>query len=129
MRYPEQEYPHSELTKRIIGCAQAVHSELRNGLNEKIYENSLCLEFVHQKIDFSQQTSFIVNYRNKPVGKLIPDLIVDKKIIVETKVVEEFTADHISQVLSYLKITGFEVGLLLNFKHSSLKIKRITSTR
>ena len=97
MRYPEQEDPHSELTKRIIGCAQAVHSELRNGLNKKIYENSLCVEFTHQQIDFSQQSSFIVNYRNRPVGKLIPDLIIDNKVIVETKVVEGFAADHIAQ--------------------------------
>ena len=129
MRYPEQEDPHSELTKRIIGCAQAVHSELRNGLNKKIYENSLCVEFAHQQINCSQQSSFIVNYRNKPVGKRIPDLIIDNKVIVETKVVEDFAADHIAQVLSYLKITGMGVGLLLNFKHASLKIKRITNIR
>ena len=127
MRYPDKEYPHSDLTQKIIGCAQAVHRELKNGLNEKIYENALCIEFAHQQIDFSQQKSYIVNYRTKPVGKLIPDLAVNNQVIVKTKVVEEFTASHISQILSYLQITGLNVGLLLNFKHKSLQIKRITN--
>ena len=71
----------------------------------------------------NQNTLFF--YRNKIVGKLIPDLIVDERVVVDTKVVENFTNSHISQILSYLNITGFEVGLLLNFKHSSLGIKRI----
>lgn len=126
MRYPEQQYPHSALTQKIIGCAQRVHRELKNGLNEKIYETALCIELSHQQIDFSQQTPYLVKYRDKPVGKLIPDLIVENKVIVDTKVVEEFNANHTSQILGYLNISQLTVGLLLNFKHSSLKIKRIT---
>jgi len=126
MRFPEKQYPHSELTEQIISCAQLVHNTLKNGLNEKIYENSLCVEFPHRNIFFSQQAQFPVSYRNKPVGKLIPDLIVAENVIVDTKVVEDFNASHTSQILSYLNITGLEVGLLLNFKHASLKIKRIT---
>lgn len=125
MRFPDQKYPHSDATKSIISCAQLVHRTLRNGLVEKIYKNSLCLEFAAQRIAFSQQSEYPVFYRSKIVGKLIPDLIVDDKVVVDTKVVENFTNNHISQILSYLNITGLEVGLLLNFKHSSLGIKRI----
>jgi len=127
MRFPEQQYPHSELTGKIIECAQLVHRTLRNGLNEKLYENALCIEFSHRNIPFSQQSQFQVSYRNQPIGTLIPDLIVFENIIVDTKVVEDFHPSHTSQILSYLNISKLQVGLLLNFKHQSLKVKRITN--
>ena len=117
---------HAELTKRIIGAAQEVHRELRNGLDEKLYENALCIEFADQDIYFEQQKNHTVFYKNRPIGKLIPDLIVGESVIVDTKVVEAFNEAHISQMIGYLKITGLRVGLLLNFKHASLQIKRIT---
>jgi len=127
MQFPDKQYPHSDITGDIIKAAQTLHGTLKNGLTEKIYENALCLELAAHNIPFSQQHSFIVNYRNKPVGKLIPDLIVQDKVIVETKVVEQFTNSHYSQILSYLKISQLKVGLLLNFKHKSLQIKRIAN--
>jgi GxxExxY protein len=117
---------HAELTKRIIGAAQEVHRELRNGLDEKLYENALCIEFALREIFFEQQKTHTVFYKSRPIGNLIPDLIVDQSVIVDTKVVEAFNDAHVSQMLGYLKITGLRVGLLLNFKHSSLQIKRIT---
>ena len=117
---------HAGLTERIIGAAMEVHRELRNGLDEKLYENALCIEFAEREIFFEQQKTHIVFYKTKPIGKLVPDLIVDQVVIVDTKVVEAFNDAHISQMLGYLKITGLKVGLLLNFKHASLKVKRIT---
>lgn len=116
---------HAELTERIIGAAMEVHRELRNGLMEKLYENALCIEFADKGISFDQQKSHQVYYKNRLLGNLIPDLIVENAVIVETKVVETFNDSHISQMMGYLKITGLRVGLFLNFKHSSLKIKRI----
>jgi GxxExxY protein len=117
---------HAELTKRIIGAAMEVHRELRNGLDEKLYENALCIEFAEQGIFFDQQKIYNVFYKNRPIGKLIPDLIVDQSVIVDTKVVEIFNDAHISQMIGYLRITGLKVGLLINFKHASIKVKRIT---
>ncbi len=117
---------HAELTQRIIGAAMEVHRDLRNGLDEKLYENALCIEFADQGIYFDQQKIHTVFYKNRPIGNLIPDLIVENAVIVDTKVVEAFNDAHVSQMIGYLKITGFRVSLLLNFKHSSLKIKRIT---
>jgi GxxExxY protein len=117
---------HAELTQRIIGAAMDVHRELRNGLDEKLYENALCIEFADQGIYFDQQKSHTVFYKNRPIGNLIPDLIVEQSVIVDTKVVEAFNDAHISQMIGYLKITGLKVGLLINFKHASLKVKRIT---
>jgi GxxExxY protein len=117
---------HADLTERIIGCALEVHRELRNGLDEKFYENGMCIEFALQGIDFDQQQKHMVYYKGRPLGHLIPDLIVDNTVIVDAKVVEVFNENHISQMIGYLKITGLRVGLLINFKHSSLKVKRIT---
>jgi GxxExxY protein len=117
---------HQELTQRIIGAAMEVHCELRNGLDEKLYENALCIEFAEMGINFSQQQRFCVMYKKRLIGTLIPDLIVENLVIVDTKVVDEFNDEHLSQMIGYLKITGLKVELLLNFKHASLKIKRIT---
>ncbi len=117
---------HAALTERIIGAAMEVHRELRNGLDEKLYENALCIEFADQGIFFEQQKAHVVFYRNRPLGKLIPGLIVEHTVIVDAKVVEAFNEAHVSQMIGYLKITGLRVGLPLNFKHASLKIKRIT---
>lgn len=117
---------HAELTERIIGAAMEVHRELRNGLDEKLYENALCIEFSQRGVFFEQQKTYTVFYKNRPIGNLIPDLIVEKCVIVDTKVVESFNDAHVSQMIGYLKITGLKVGLLLNFKHASLKVKRIT---
>lgn len=117
---------HSALTERIIGVAMEVHRELRNGLDEKLYENAMCIEFADLGIHFDQQMRFTVFYKKRPIGNLIPDLIVDNAVIVDAKVVDAFNDSHISQMLGYLNITGLKVGLLINFKHASIKVKRIT---
>ncbi|MFT3990601.1 MAG: GxxExxY protein [Luteolibacter sp.] len=65
MSYDTQQYPHSDLTQKIIGAAMLVHRTLGPGLDEKIYENALCLEFAAQSLDFTQQQQFPVFYRNQ----------------------------------------------------------------
>jgi GxxExxY protein len=121
------EAPYEELTKRIIGAAMAVHRELRNGLDERLYENALCIEFAGRAIFFEQQPRFPVSYKNHVIGTLVPDLIVERSVIVDTKVVDGFNDAHASQMIGYLKHTGLQVGLLLNFKHASLTFKRFLS--
>lgn len=127
MKFDPIQYPHGELTDKIIGAAMVVHRELGPGLDEKIYENSMCLEFAAKSLAFTQQQVFPVYYRTHFVGKLITDLIVDQKVIVEAKVVDEIGPAHIAQVLSYLSITGLKVGPILNFKPISLTVKRIAN--
>lgn len=127
MQFDSQQYPHGDLTEKIIGAAMAVHRSLGPGLDEKIYENALCLEFVAQSLDFSQQQQFPVFYRNKPVGNLITDLIVEGKVIIETKVASGISDAHIAQTLSYLSISGIQVGLILNFRTASLTFKRVAN--
>ncbi|MBC8126635.1 MAG: GxxExxY protein [Gloeobacteraceae cyanobacterium ES-bin-144] len=119
--------PHMDLTEKIIGAAMAVHRALGPGLDEKIYENALCLEFEAQTLAFTQQQQFPVFYRGTNVGKLITDLIVEEKVIIETKVASFINDAHITQTLSYLSISNLQVGLILNFKCASLTFKRVAN--
>ena len=72
-----------------------------------------------------QQRRFPVHYRGHLVGTLIPDILVDEKVIVDPKVVEAFTDNHIAQMLGYLAISELELALLLNFKFAKLSWKRV----
>jgi GxxExxY protein len=112
-------------TREIIAAAIVVHQELRTGLGEKFYERALCIEFAERGIHFDQQLQFSVHYKQRPLGSLIPDLVVEKCVIVDTKVVDSFTPAHEAQMLGYLNITGMDVALLLNFKTWPLGKKRV----
>jgi GxxExxY protein len=127
--FDEGQYPHSDLTSEIIASAQAVHEDLRPGLDEVLYERALCIEFAERSIHFAQQVVYPVKYRSRYIGDLIPDLIIDERVIVDLKVVEAFADTHVAQMLGYLNITGLEIGLLINFKHAKLQIKRIANLK
>jgi len=118
---------HEELTKDIIGAAMAMLNELKPGLDEKLYENALIIELQHRGHTVEQQREFPVHYRGHLIGKLVPDLIVDGRVIADTKVVTAFNDTHIAQMLGYLNITGLEVALLVNFKEAKLTWKRVVS--
>jgi len=116
---------HEDITKDIIGAAMAVLNELKPGLEEKLYENALVIELVERGHTVEQQREYPVHYKGHFIGKLVPDLIVDGKVIADPKVVSAFNDTHIAQMLGYLNITGLEVALLLNFKESTLTWKRV----
>ena len=103
----------------------AVLNELRPGLDEKLYENALVLELLAQGHVTEQQKEYPVHYRGHFIGQLVPDLIVDNKVIADPKVVTAFNETHIAQMLGYLNITGLEVAILLNFKNAKLDWKRV----
>ena len=125
--FVDPKYPHSELTAAIIAAATEVHADLRPGLDEVMYERAICIELSERSIEFSQQSKFPVQYKGRFLGNLIPDLIVREKVIVDLKVVDSFNDTHIAQMLGYLNITGLEIGLLINFKHAKLQIKRVAN--
>ncbi|MDT8391074.1 MAG: GxxExxY protein [Lentisphaeria bacterium] len=118
-------YLHKDLTGSIIGAAMVVHNEIGHGLREKTYENGLCVELGIQKIRFGKQSRYPVFYRDVQIDEFIPDMVVDERVIVENKVVESITDEHVGQVMNYLRITGLEVGLILNFRHPRLEYKRV----
>lgn len=119
------EYPHKDLTREIISAAIMVHQALKPGLDEKFYERALCLEFAERGIHFDQQLEYPVSYKGRFLGNLIPDLVVERSVIVDAKVVDVFTPAHEAQMLGYLNITGLDIALLLNFKTWPLGKKRI----
>ncbi len=124
----DADFLFKEETERIIGCAMEVHRTLGHGFDEKPYENALVVEFGKQSIPWQQQPRFDIIYKDEKVGYYQPDLIAFGKVIVETKTIESLGDREIGQMLNYLKITGLKVGLLLNFKQSSLQFKRVVST-
>jgi GxxExxY protein len=102
-----------------------VLNTLKPGLDEKLYECALVVALQARGHAIEQQRSFPVHYRGELVGTLIPDLIVDGRVIADPKVVSAFNESHIAQMLGYLSITGLDVALLLNLKESELKWKRV----
>jgi GxxExxY protein len=98
---------------------------LKAGLDEKIYENALALELSEMGLPVDQQRRFHVHYKGQQVGLLVPDLIVDGKVVVDAKVVSAFNESHVAQMIGYLAITGLDLGLLINFKNSKLEWKRV----
>ena len=91
-------------------------------------KNALLIELVKRGHRAEQQKSFSVHYDGHFIGKMTPDLIVDNLVIIDPKVVEEFNQDHFAQMLGYLPITGLELAILINFKHASLRWKRIINS-
>ncbi len=116
---------HEQLSRSVIGASMEVLNELKPGLDEKLYERALIIELGEKGHVVSAQEQFPVLYKGQTIGKLIPDLIVDETLIVDTKVVSAFNDSHYAQMLGYLSITQLELGLLINFKHTKLEWKRL----
>ena len=119
------EYLHKELTEDIIGAAMAVLNQLKPGLKEKAYKNALVIELRKRGRKIEQQRSFEVLYDGIVVDTLVPDLIVDEKVVVDPKCVTDFTETHYAQMIGYLAITGLRLALLFNFKEAKLRWKRV----
>jgi GxxExxY protein len=119
---------HRELSERIIGAAMTVLNTLRPGLDEKLYENALVIELEKRNLRVEQQKSYPVRYDDRPIGTLVPDLIVEGLVIVDAKVVSAFNDHHLAQMTGYLAITRLQLALLLNFKFSRLAWKRVVRT-
>lgn len=122
---PDKSLVHQELSEQIIGAAMEVLNKLKPGLDEKLYENALAIELCERGHQIEQQHSFPVDYKGELIGTLIPDLIVDGKVIVDPKVVTAFNDSHIAQMTGYLAITGLRLALLINFKSARLEWKRV----
>ena len=126
----ELDHTTEKLAYRVIGCAIEVHRVIGPGFLEGVYENALAVELTHQGIDYQQQVPVRMEYRGINVGTGRIDLLIEERIIVELKTVEHLAPIHQAQTISYLKATGLELGLLINFNTDVLKnsIKRIVLT-
>jgi len=115
----------NNITYAINGAAFEVDRVLGSGFLEKVYENALLIELKEQGFKAESQMPVKVFYKKKVVGEYIIDMLVERKVIVELKTVEKFDNVHEAQLLNYLKASGIQVGLLINFKHPKVEIKRM----
>jgi GxxExxY protein len=113
----------------IVGAAIEVLNVRGHGLNEKVYENCLCVELRLRGIEHAKQERHRVLYKGEVVGEYIPDLVVKRGVIVDIKTIDRITDHERGQMLNYLRITGMEVGLIFNFKHARLEWERTVLTK
>ena len=120
---------HRELTEAIIGAAISVHRELGPGLLESVYEKCLAFELADRGLSVSTQKEIPVRYKNLTFDcSFRADLIVENKVLLELKSIDQLSPIHTSQVITYLKLTGLRTALLINFNVPTLKtgLKRIS---
>ena len=126
---PRDESMEVALTEKIIGAAIEVHRYWGPGLYKEIYERSLCKELELRGIKYERQVKLPLNYKGERIGDdLRLDLMVEDKVIVEIKHVSELAPVHMAQLMTYLRITKRQVGLLINFNVVLLKdgLKRVS---
>ena len=116
---------HGQLSYDVVGAAMRVHNSLGPGLREKPYENALILELRESGIQATQQKGYPILHRGKVVGDCIPDVTVNSELLVEVKSVEKIGEAETAQLLNYLRISGLELGLLINFKGPRLEVDRL----
>ena len=118
-----------EESYRIIGACFEVFKEMGSGFLEPVYQEALEIELRERNIPFEAQKVLKIYYKGKPLEKeYVADLSGYGQIIVELKALDRITGKEEAQLLNYLKATGFEVGILINFGGPSLEFKRIVRT-
>ena len=122
------EFAHKELTFELIGAAMEVHNTLGPGFLEEVYQKALETELRLRQLSFDPQHRVIVRYKGYVLVDYYLDLVVDGKVILELKAVDQLASVHEAQLLSYLKASGLEVGLLFNFGAESLQHRRLVLT-
>lgn len=115
----------SDLSYEIMGAIFEVHKELGPGFVESVYEKALIEEFAKKGIKVETQKVIDVIYKGKKIGNHRLDLIVEDKIVVELKTVERFAPHHTAQLLSYLKASGYKLGILVNFSKPKVEYRRV----
>jgi GxxExxY protein len=124
--YIRDEYPLSNITARIIAAASRVHICLGPGFAEVIYQRALALELISEGMDHCREVEIDVLYRGERVGRKRVDFEIEG-VMVELKAQSKLEPVHFVQALSYLKASGYKVGLLLNFGAEKLQIKRLVN--
>jgi GxxExxY protein len=117
------------LTEKTIGCTYAVGNGLGHGFLEKVYENALALELEREGLKVTQQWPIKVLYRDAPVGEYFADLLVEDRLLVELKAAKELDEAFHAQCLNYLKATGLEVCLLINFGGPEVQVRRVSAKK
>lgn len=120
---------HSELTRRIIGCAMEVHRTLGNGFQEVIYQRALAIELAAQGLEFVREQEIPIFYKGVEIGTRRVDFFIDGVVMLELKATIALEDVHLAQAKNYLEAYRLDVGLLINFGARSLEFKRVFRTK
>ncbi len=118
---------HETLTERIIGCVVQVHRTLGPGFVEPIYRRALVIELRRCGLHVEVEKEVAVFYEGENVGTHRLDLVVNEAVVLELKAVSELAAAHYEQLRSYLRASGLQVGLLINFGRERSDFRRVDS--
>ncbi len=118
-----------ELSYLIMQAAFEVYNELGPGFPESIYEEAMNRELIRRGINLERQKEVMVYFKNEPLGKFILDTIVNGRVILEYKAVSEIARIHEQQALSYLKATGLELAIVINFGADRVQSSRVVNTK
>lgn len=117
---------HKEESYQIIGICMEVHNNLGVGFSEIVYKDALELEFKNAKIEYSREKEYAVNYKGIILShKFYADFVIFDKIILEVKGKNKIADEDIAQCINYLKVSGNNLALLVNFGEPKLNYKRI----
>jgi GxxExxY protein len=125
----QKDFKYSDITEKIIGAAMKVHSFFGIGFPEVVYKRALIIELETLGLRYNTEIEKDITYQNKLIGKRRLDLIIEDKILIELKALSEVDNRSYSQIINYLNIFNFEVGLLLNFGKESLQFKRFVNSK
>jgi len=115
----------NDLTYRINGAIFEVSRTLGAGFLEKVYEKALLIELSERGLKAESQAPIMISYKEHSVGEYFADILVCDKVIIELKCVDNLSKFHEAQILNYLKATGLQIGILVNFKYPKAEIKRM----
>ncbi len=115
----------NDITYQINGAVFEVNRILGHGFLEKIYQKALLIELWKRGLKAESEVPIRVQYKGELVGDYFADIVVEDRIILELKSIEKLQPVHEAQLLNYLKATGIQVGLLINFTHPKAEIKRM----
>jgi GxxExxY protein len=126
IKYPDQSYPLQDETKIIIGFAYEIHRRLGRGFLEIVYKDAIEYELKINHIIYDREKEYKIEYKDIILPhKFFADFIVFEDVVLEIKAKDGIAGEHIAQTINYLKASGCNVGLILNFGENNLRIKRV----
>lgn len=129
-KYNESSLLFKEESYKIIGAAMEVHRLLGCGFVEPVYQEALEKEFVLRGIPYEREKELTISYKGTPLTKTFKaDFVCYGKIILELKAVKEFADEHHAQIYNYLRASGLDLGLLINFGGASIEFERVPASK
>ena len=125
-----REFLHKELSYQVLGAVFKVHNYLGGGLLESAYEGALVIQLKKLGLSFERQKVYPLYYEGECAGAYVADLVIEDKIILELKCVKRFHPVMEAQLLNYLRLSGVEIGYLVNFYYDEkVRYRRMVLTR